>query len=145
MIYPLLITFFYLIVPEGQTPSPPIAGHWTIVDDKGRETSVVEITESNGEYTATVVKLLPEATLLRCEACPGETKGKALEGMAIFWGLKPYKDHYDYGKILDPESGKVYDLKVSRQGDLLEVRGYIGTPLFGRSQYWPRAADISTE
>ena len=136
----LLLLFF-----AHQTSDMSIEGLWTIVDGEGRETSIVEITGSNGTYKATVVKLLPEATLLRCEACPGENKGKSLEGMAIFWGLKPYKDHYDYGKILDPESGKVYDLKVSRQGDLLEVRGYIGTPLFGRSQYWPRAADISTE
>ena len=38
------------------------------------------------------------------------------------------------GKIYDPESGKVYSsrMKVGRKGNL-EMRGYIGIPMFGRT------------
>jgi len=38
------------------------------------------------------------------------------------------------GKIYDPESGKVYSsrMKVSGEGNL-EMRGYIGIPMFGRT------------
>ena len=44
------------------------------------------------------------------------------------------------GKILDPENGKVYNckMKLNATGDELEVCGYIGISLIGRSQIWKR-------
>ncbi len=50
---------------------------------------------------------------------------------------------YDDGKIVDPESGKVYsaNMKVLEDGKKLEVRGYIGFSLIGRSQTWERVKD----
>ncbi len=43
-------------------------------------------------------------------------------------------------KLLDPNNGKVYKvrLKPLDGGKKLEVRGYIGAPLFGRTQTWVR-------
>ena len=47
---------------------------------------------------------------------------------------------WDGGDILDPNNGKVYRvrLKPIDGGGKLEVRGYIGTPMLGRSQTWIR-------
>ena len=47
---------------------------------------------------------------------------------------------FDGGDILDPNNGKVYRvrLKPIDNGAKLEVRGYIGTPLLGRTQTWIR-------
>ncbi|MCO5945751.1 DUF2147 domain-containing protein [Mucilaginibacter flavidus] len=45
---------------------------------------------------------------------------------------------YDSGRIYDPESGKTYDCKMSLNGDLLKVRGYIGISLFGRTEFFQR-------
>jgi uncharacterized protein (DUF2147 family) len=44
------------------------------------------------------------------------------------------------GEILDPENGKSYraTLKLVDGGQTLVLRGYIGLPLFGRSQRWLR-------
>ena len=48
---------------------------------------------------------------------------------------------FDGGDILDPNNGKVYrvKLKLIDDGSKLDVRGYIGTPMFGRTQTWVRA------
>jgi uncharacterized protein (DUF2147 family) len=60
--------------------------------------------------------------------------------MTILSGLAKQGDDYEGGEILDPENGKVYraKLKLSDGGRKLEVRGFIGVSLFGRSQMWLR-------
>ena len=44
------------------------------------------------------------------------------------------------GEILDPNNGKTYRvrLRLVDGGGKLDVRGYIGTPLLGRTQTWIR-------
>ena len=56
--------------------------------------------------------------------------------MTILWGLKKDGEQYDDGQILDPASGKTYsaNMKLIEDGQKLEVRGYIGFALMGRSQ-----------
>ena len=47
---------------------------------------------------------------------------------------------FEGGDILDPNNGKVYQvkLKLIDGGAKLEVRGYIGISLLGRTQTWIR-------
>ena len=47
---------------------------------------------------------------------------------------------FEGGDILDPNNGKVYrvKLKLVDGGAKLDVRGYIGTPMLGRTQTWIR-------
>jgi len=51
-------------------------------------------------------------------------------------------DVWDGGEILDPDGGSIYRCKLHPvdDGSKLEVRGFIGISLFGRSQTWTRAA-----
>ena len=56
------------------------------------------------------------------------------------WGVTKDDDVWDGGKILDPKSGKVYKVKLKMLdgGQKLDVHGYIGFALLGRSQVWER-------
>jgi uncharacterized protein (DUF2147 family) len=46
---------------------------------------------------------------------------------------------WEGGTIYDPEEGKTYKCKLTlEKPDKLKVRGYIGTPLLGKTQYWMR-------
>ena len=51
------------------------------------------------------------------------------------------KDVWEEGKILDPENGTDYRLRLTPVdgGKKMEVRGYVGTPMLGRTQTWVRA------
>jgi uncharacterized protein (DUF2147 family) len=42
------------------------------------------------------------------------------------------------GKIYDPKSGKTYSSTMKLNGDKLELRGFIGVSLFGRTTVWER-------
>lgn len=46
---------------------------------------------------------------------------------------------YENGTIYDPESGSLYSCKITMTDkNTLEVRGYIGVSLFGRTDTWKR-------
>jgi uncharacterized protein (DUF2147 family) len=63
--------------------------------------------------------------------------------MTIMWGVKKDGDQWDGGQILDPHNGKTYKvkLKLTDNGQKLDVHGYIGFSLFGRSQVWERKVE----
>ena len=77
-----------------------------------------------------------------CSLCTDDRKGKPKIGMEIIRGGKKVegKDVWEDGKILDPSNGKNYSLRLTpiEGGKKMEVRGYIGTPMLGRTQIWMR-------
>ena len=42
------------------------------------------------------------------------------------------------GTLYDPKTGKTYHGNIKLDGNRLQLRGYIGIPLFGESQTWTR-------
>lgn len=122
-----------------------LSGLWQTTDDRtGKPRSLVRIVENAGEYSAVVEKglLATDTGEAVCDKCTDERKGQKIVGMTIAKHLKPSsKSHvYEDGEILDPENGKTYKCKMtlSPNGNELEVRGFIGFSLLGRSQTWKR-------
>ena len=61
-------------------------------------------------------------------------------GMMILNGMKKQGEEYAGGQILDPANGKTYKCKMwtSEGGKRLNVRGFIGVSMLGRTQVWVR-------
>ncbi|HEU5295253.1 MAG TPA: DUF2147 domain-containing protein [Burkholderiaceae bacterium] len=121
-------------------------GLWKTIDDETKkEKSLVRITESGGVFSGKIEKLLdpdskPDA---KCDKCTDERKDQPILGLSIIRNVKVNADDaglWDGGEILDPNNGKTYKvrLKPADGGKKLEVRGYIGAPLLGRTQTWLR-------
>jgi uncharacterized protein (DUF2147 family) len=125
-----------------QDASP--VGLWKTIDDhSGKPKSLIRITESNGELRGKIEKLFRdpgEDQNPKCDKCEDARKDQPIIGMTILTGMKPDGGSYDGGWILDPANGKIYKSKMSlaNDGKALDVRGYIGVPLFGRTQTWLR-------
>jgi len=126
----------------GQASTP--VGLWQTVSDRtGQPDGLVRILEVDGEYIGTVVAVYsppaPDAHPL-CELCQGDLKDRPIVGMNILRGVRRTANTYSTGEILDPDEGQVYKCRIALldDGRKLEVRGYIGIPLFGRSQTWIR-------
>lgn len=122
-----------------------LSGLWQTTDDKtGKPRSLVRIVENAGEYSAIVEKglLATDTGDAVCDKCTDERKGQKIVGMTIAKHLKKSSAGtvYENGEILDPENGKTYKCKMtlSGNGTELEVRGFIGFSLLGRSQLWKR-------
>ena len=67
-------------------------------------------------------------------------RNRPLEGLIFLKGFEyTGNNKWDDGTIYDPESGKTYSSYMKMTGkDSLEVKGYIGISLIGRSQNWTR-------
>jgi uncharacterized protein (DUF2147 family) len=65
---------------------------------------------------------------------------RPIVGLAILDGFTYDGDGtWSGGTIYDPANGKTYKAKMSLEGrDTLDVRGYVGVPLFGRTTTWKR-------
>jgi len=119
-------------------------GLWKTIDDSsGKPTALIRITENQGVLTGKIEKLFrapDEDQNPKCVACTDVRKDQPIVGMTIVSGLKKDGDEYKGGEILDPKNGKVYKSKltVREGGKKVEVRGYVGMPMFGRSQVWLR-------
>ncbi len=67
-------------------------------------------------------------------------RDKPLLGMTIMDGFTSGSDgKWKNGRIYDPNSGKTYKCKLTQiDSDTLELRGYIGISLLGRTERWTR-------
>jgi uncharacterized protein (DUF2147 family) len=123
-----------------QDASP--AGLWKTIDDEtGQAKALVRISEDAGVLSGRIEKLFnPGRPNPVCDQCGDDRKGKPIEGMTILEGLKRSDDGWEGGEILDPNKGKVYRAraKLVDGGSRLEVRGFVGVSLFGRTQTWIR-------
>ena len=126
-----------------QAQTTPVGLWKTIDDDTKAEKSLWRITESGGAIVGRIEKLLdPTKQDAKCDKCSDARKDQPVAGMTIINGVKPIDDKsmWEGGEILDPNNGKLYKVRIKPVdgGRKLEVRGYIGAPMLGRTQTWIR-------
>ena len=120
------------------------AGLWRTIDDETKqEKSLVRITDNAGVFSGKIEKLTdPTKQDAKCDKCSDARKDQKILGMTIIEGVKKAsgEDVWDGGTILDPNKGEVYKVRLTPVdgGKKLEVRGYVGMPLLGRTQTWIR-------
>ncbi len=123
--------------------SSPV-GLWTTIDDNsGKPGGLVRIALVDGKYEGKIEKIFPkpnEDPNPRCVKCDGVRRNQPVIGMTFMWGLTRQGDEYNGGEILDPRTGRIYRAKLTLEdgGKRLNVRGFIGFSLLGRSQVWLR-------
>lgn len=118
-------------------------GAWQSIDDStGQPKARVVIAEAGGVLNGRIEKVLrkdadPNAV---CDKCSDDRKDKPMAGLEIIRGARKAdgKNVWEGGRILDPEKGSDYALRLTpvEDGKKLEVRGSIGP--FGRTQTWVR-------
>ena len=122
---------------------PTPVGLWSTIDDAtGKAKALVRIVENAGVLSGRIEQIFnPDLGWDgRCSKCRDKRKDQPVLGMRILTNVRKAVDEYVGGEILDPENGNVYSCKLhlSDDGQTLEVRGFIGISLFGRTQVWIR-------
>lgn len=147
----LISLLFCLMTTIYASPSP--VGYWKTIDDvTGKPKAIVEIWQDKASLYGKITKLfhendLQESTL--CRSCPGNKRNQPLIGLVILEKLKKNQDNaalWTNGEILDPKTGKIYNsnVAITADGQKLNVRGYLGIPMFGRTQTWIRVENPKT-
>jgi len=125
-----------------------IVGKWW----NQEKTSQIEIFKHGGKYVGRIVWLKdplypandPEgmggkSKVDRDNPDPSKKK-QPLLGMVMVWGFSPRGENlWENGFIYDPREGKTYKCKMTlKSPDVLDVRGFIGLSLFGKTNTWTR-------
>jgi uncharacterized protein (DUF2147 family) len=131
--------------------TPAFLGDWQTPTD-----AIVRIAPCTAPHTTadaalclTVVRVSPTAPL-GPNGRPTDLKNpdltlrnRSLCGLVIGTGFQATDPaHLTGGHLYDPESGHTYQGTITAAGDTLHLRGYIGIPLFGRSETWRRSRDV---
>jgi uncharacterized protein (DUF2147 family) len=117
-----------------------ILGNW--LTDEGE--AEVEIYKCGGEYCGKIVWLKePKNDEGKDKTDTNnpdpEKRDRRIVGLNIVWGFKYDKyGKWVKGKIYDPDNGKTYSCKMTLESDNLNVRGYVGISLLGRTTVWTR-------
>jgi hypothetical protein len=135
---------------SGPAPAADLtpSGLWQAIDSSTKEpTGWFLISEHNGVFSGIIARMFMkpgEDPNEACTACTDDRHNHTWLGLEIIRGMKPEGDaKFGDGTILDPRDGKIYKatMKVSPDGQVLTVRGYIGIELLGQNQYWTRLPD----
>ena len=141
----IAIVFVATAAPAWAQMTPE--GLWRNIDDKtGEAKAEIRIRDNGGVLSGALEKRLAKDAKPDdlCKECSDDRKDKPLLGLEIIRGAKkaegkdPAQPVWEGGKILDPENGRNYTLRMTpiEGGKKLEVRGSFGP--FGRTQTWVR-------
>jgi uncharacterized protein (DUF2147 family) len=117
-----------------------IVGEWL----SDEEESVIEMYKLGDKYYGKVTWLVepnyPDGTDKVDHKNPDVAKrSRKLVGMDVVSNFESGgKNKWSNGIIYDPNNGKTYSCKARLEGDKLNVRGFIGISLFGRTTVWTR-------
>lgn len=139
----LLLIMMSVICVKAQS-TDDIVGNWK----NGEGTGIIQIYKTtSGHYAGKIVWLKepidPETGKPKLDKRnPDETlRNVPTLGLVNIKGFKfdESEKHWIDGTIYDPKTGKEYACKAELTGkNTLEVRGYIGVSLFGRTDTWTR-------
>ena len=140
------LTTALLAAAGGALAQASPVGVWRTIDDKTKtERAQIRITESGGVFSGKIEKLLAADAKQDglCDKCDDDRKDKPMIGLEVIRGVKKSDNDntWDGGTILDAAEGKIYKVRIQTAdgGKKLEVRGYVGAPMLGRTQTWIRA------
>jgi len=139
----IVSALFLACATQASAAAPTPAGDWRTFDDHtGLERSLIRIDITNGVLTGHVVSTIdPAEATHTCDKCDDDRHGQKLIGLQIIRDMRLDGEAWTGGSVLDPQTGSIYrgTIRLADDGQKLELRGYVGIPLFGRSQTWLRA------
>lgn len=145
MIKSVFVLSLSLLALAAQAQMSPLGLWRTIDDDTKQPKAEVRISQNAAGVLSGVLEkslLTTPSAEPNCNLCSDDRKDKPKIGLEIIRGGQAGDGNvvWEGGKILDPENGKNYSLRLTpiEGGKRLEVRGYIGAPFLGRTQTWIR-------
>jgi uncharacterized protein (DUF2147 family) len=121
--------------------SSPV-GFWRTIDDRtNKPDGVVQIYERDGMLFGKITGIDdPRFRTALCQHCGGDDQNQPIMGLEVLRDMHADGRRWDGGTILNPQDGQVYHCRMhlGPDGQTLIVRGFIGTPMLGRTQTWQR-------
>lgn len=132
----ILIPALFLLSLVAQAQNNSVLGNWT--NPTG---STIQIYRCGANVCARLIAIRKNAPSRVDGKNPNPAlRSRPLCGLQIGTNFHlTYPGHAEGGQLYDPQSGRTYSGMMTRDGDKLKLRGYIGLSLFGRTEIWTQA------
>jgi uncharacterized protein (DUF2147 family) len=129
----LLLVTLTTLLATAQAPSDAVVGHWFNAEKDGK----VQIYKQGNKYYG---KLVWMKTPRKDNQNPDDKlKTRDLQGVVLLNNFTYDGKNWEDGSIYDPKNGKTYSCIIKQKNsNTLEIRGYIGISLIGRTTTWTR-------
>jgi uncharacterized protein (DUF2147 family) len=134
----LIITFFLSAHLYGQANPDAILGIWFNEEKDAK----IKVYRESGKFYGKIVwhKTGDDISAFDENNPDPELRKRKKVGLVILTDFEFDDGQWEQGEIYDPKSGKTYSCVIKLQKDgSLNVRGYIGISLFGRTTSWTKA------
>ena len=123
-----------MLMLQGSGGAKGVMGEW-----RGPTSAVLRVYACGNDVCVKLIR--PSGDVARKDVHNPDEKMRArpLCGLELGSGFKRVdSDHANEGRLYDPNSGHTYKGAMTAEGDSLKLRGYMGIPLFGRTETWQR-------
>jgi len=112
----------------------PILGKWQNPSGEGR----IEIYKKGDKYYGKLY-WIKDSSKKDLKNPTESLRSRNIQGLEILTNFTKNGKTYEGGQIYDPKSGKTYSCKMTlKSNDALDIRGYVGVSLLGRTETWKR-------
>ncbi len=133
----ILLTVFsasYALAAEAPDP----AGLWLTENKR----AVVKIDHCGANLCGNIAWIIKDGMQTDSKNPDASKRGNPMCGLPILWGFQQNPKNakvWESGKIYKADEGDTYNATISVIApDRLYLRGYVGIPLLGKTQYWTR-------
>jgi uncharacterized protein (DUF2147 family) len=137
---------FNVAVAQQHNSSEAVTGTWMVQDGSAK----VKIEKENGKFSGKMVWIKnpndKNGQPLRDSKNPDPSmRNRQQLGLPLLENFVYNEENlWTSGTIYDPDGGKTYSCKITmKDNQTIEVRGYVGISLFGRTETWKRVQDIT--
>lgn len=147
----LLVALLGMMASTASAQQGAVMGTWLTASGKAQVRIAPCPDLKTGPICGTIVGLIeprgPDGTVVAPDVATNwrnansALRGRKVLGMPLIWGFKKTSDPnvFEEGQIYNGENGKIYNANISLQPDgKLRLRGYVGAPMFGETQFWTR-------
>jgi len=129
-----------------QNSHDAITGTWMVQDGSAK----IKIEKVNGKFNGKMVWIKNPndkngKPLLDSKNPDVSLRNRPQLGLMLLENFAYDEDNlWNGGTIYDPDGGKTYSCKITmKDNQTIELRGYVGISLFGRTEVWKRSENIS--
>lgn len=133
----ILAAVFAMAAVSAYAQAPAVRGYWRTPSG-----AIIRIAPCGQELCVEIAALSHGNRPLTDMRNPDpKLRSRPLCGLRIGEGfVEADPEHARAGHLYDPKSGRTYKGQMTAAGNLLHLRGYVGLPLFGRTETWVRAS-----
>lgn len=136
-----LIVIIIILISQlsfAQVSSDNVIGNWL----SPRKDSEIQIFKVNNKYYGKIVWGIGESTK-DIKNPDSKLRDRDLIGLIILSNFEFDDDEWNNGTIYDPREGKTYSCVLTiKNKNELNIRGYVGVSLFGRTEVWTKSLKL---